>query len=194
MGVGGRISGGGWNIPKPYMRIYTGVYPLSGSKLLPGQSPGGPDASGQYLHFRFNGSLNVASRSGGLDPNANDFAPNQIAVEFDAVTCFTLPFCGYLELIGGSGEWSFWISPHDVTHAEFYQPQYRYLRTQLGEGQPFTIPANHTYLLGSSLNAVFTAPDGTELQPSLLLPGTQVIAGTVYTPRIATDILTGWYG
>lgn len=192
LGAGNRITGGGRGV-SAYQRIYAFVEPI----LNPpgGLAPGGVDANGNYLHFLYRGNLTLGPRSGGnQDPSVYDFVPNYIEVEFDAVSCFTLPFEGELWLVGGTGEYKFWIDKQETIDRHFYQPMLRTLATEVEAGNAFIVPHFHTFIMGSNINDTVRTPSGTDLQLSLNLPGAQIMSGTRLTPNMATTIKTGWLG
>lgn len=194
-GIGLPIDGGGLAVPAR-ARIYAQVQPITTGTANPGRA----DASGQGLHFRYEGNLNLGARSGGNQtpgaaPTPIDYVPNKIVVEFDAQSCITLPFEGQLTLVGGLGEWKFGMFVHDILDEQFYQPQFRSLSTFRRAGSTFVVPDFHTYILGINPAATFILPDTTVLAPSNVIPGTAIVPGTTLTVGgSSTRIVTGWIG
>lgn len=194
VGPGQKISGGGMSVPA-YARVYCVVQPLpatAGNERSPAVRAGGQDANGQYLHFLYEGNLDLRARSGGnQDPSAPDFVPNKIVVEFDAESCFTVPFDGHLYLVGGVGNWKFGMFWHEVVGPGDYRPTLRTLRTYQAAGAMFTVPDFHTTILGSNSQNQFTLPTGDILEPSVLLPGSNITAGTQLGVINSTTVITG---
>jgi hypothetical protein len=193
LGPGVRIDGGGLAIAGPFARIYAQAQPLGGA------NPGTYDSNGQYLHFRYHGNLNLGARSGGNQTPggvvAPDFVPNKIVVEFDVASCFTLPFEGFLELVGGDGDWIFGMEVTAYIDPQFYEPELRTLRTRRNRGAPFTIPNFHTYFTSLDPAATFILPGGEIMSPGANLPGVNVTAGTTITVGpTPTWVTTGWRG
>ena len=197
-GPGNRITGGGLGVCA-YARVYAVVQPLffdaTGAPLA---DPGTVDSNGQYLHVRYSGNWDLGARSGPVDIPGGvvpiDYVQNKIVVEFDAQSYFTCPFEGMLELVGGKGQYKFGWFVHDVVDKQFYSPELRTLRTFRQEGVPFVVPDFHTYILGSNTGDQFLLPTGDTLEPSIVLPGSNIMAGLPLFPIQTTTIITGWKG
>jgi hypothetical protein len=190
-----KISGGGCAVAA-YQRVYVQIQPLlvdaSGAPLA---NPGTIDSQGHYLHIQYSGNLNLRARSGGnQDPNQLDFVPNKIVVEFDGISMFTVPFEGEIQLVGGEGQYKFGLYPAEVIDKQFYQPTLRTLRTFLSAGAPFTVPDFHTYILGANSASQYTLPTGDLLEPSVVLPGSNIMPGLQLVSVKRGTAITGWVG
>ena len=205
-GAGNKIDKGYLAVPA-FARVYAQVQPIADPL-----DPGRVDTDGRELHVRYTGNLNLRARSGQVpNPVANqvnapltaptvipaDFVPNTIVVEFDAVSSFTVPFDGMIELVGGLGQWKFGLGLLEVMDPQFYTPKMRTLKTYLiRRGVTFTVPNFHTFLLGIDPSNSFELPGGTKCSPGVVLPGISVTAGWEITNLggSATWVLTGWEG
>ncbi len=199
-GPGRAISGGGLAINGKYARVYCKVRPVlfDPNTGAPVPNPGTFDSAGQYLHVRYSGNMDLGSRSGGNQIPGGvmpvDFVENKIVVEFDALSMFTLPFEGMIELVGGAGEWSFGFQGVDYVEARDYEPDYHWLSTYKREGSAFVIPDNHTFIMASNPTATVTLPTGNVLVPGNLIPGQTIISGIPVIVNGDNTIKTAWRG
>jgi hypothetical protein len=181
--------------------IYTNIQQLVGPPAGTYAPFGGPNA-GTYLHWLYNGNLNVDLRSSS-DPTQPDYVSQQILVEFEAPGVFTVPFDGTIQLIGGFGQYLFWVyyDKRAIQHESYrlspgqYTPELHTLRTFTRVGQTVTVPANHQYILGYNANDTWTiVGTGDIIQPSVNLPGTPIQPGTQLIANQTTHLITGWLG
>jgi len=200
-GFGQPITGGGLAIAGKYARVYCQVQPLSGIGSPAGA--GRVDTGGQYLHVRYYGNLNLGARSGGnqiaytaaaaTNPPP-DYIPNQIVVDFDAQSEFTLPFEGRIELVGGLGEWKFGLQVLDYTDPRDYRPEWRWLSTFREGGSILVVPDFHTYIMGADPGATATLPTGDPIVPGNIIPGQPIIAGLQLHVNRNGSFKTAWRG
>ena len=195
-GTGRKIDGGGLGVPA-YARVYAFLKPIT---VAEGAAVAGTyDTTGRYPHFRYKGNLNLGARSGGNQTPGGvvprDFMPNFIEVEFDLVSCFTLPFDGQLEIVGGLGEWKFGVQIAGLIDPGTYEPELRTLRTLVPNASTFTVPDNHTYIYGVNQATAVMLPGVVQMDLSSVAPGTNIIPGTQITGGARdTWLLTGWRG
>jgi len=192
--------------------IYTQIKPLTSPPPLGPQAPltingfTNPYA-GTYLHFLYIGNANMNYRTSS-DPTQPDYVPQQISVEFEAPGTFTVPFDGTLQFVGGNPACEFLayiyyggrscsedalVGRIDTSN---YSPMFHFLRhfPDPSGALAFTVPDNHTVLLGYDPAATFTV-NGITVTPGVNLPGTTVSPGDLVVPTsIAPVAVTGWWG
>jgi hypothetical protein len=155
------------------------------------------------LHFIYRGNLNCSF----IDPGASQL----IEVEFDALSSFRVPNPGDLALLGGSGDYIYWVNYERGLHIDCvgqnisearYEPSMKTLRTLVpasdgaGGSSLFIVPKNHTWLWGYGPNYPMTEVNsGVTITPSPVFPGIPVNPGDVFmNGNNAQVVVTGWLG
>ena len=138
--------------------------------------------------------------------------PQQIDVEFESPSTFTVPFDGTLTLTGGNlgigqkGPADFKVyvyyddrpcsgRPDDPIDTSNYAPMFHWLKHYSDPLVPFifSVPENHTYLLGQNPTDVFTV-NGVTVQPGVNAPGMIVSPGDRIGAPPNKVVITGWLG
>jgi hypothetical protein len=170
---------------------------------------------GTSLHFKYSGNANMNFRTGSIPPGgppSPDYVPQQIDVEFESPSTFTVPFDGTLTFMGGNlgigqkGPADFKVyvyyddrpcsgRPDDPIDTSNYAPMFHWLKHYSNPLVPFvfTVPENHTYLLGQNPTDVFTV-NGVTVQPGVNAPGMIVSPGDLITAPPNKVVTTGWLG
>jgi hypothetical protein len=189
-GVG--VKFGGCGVCSSYCRVFMDLKAITTAFDPP--NTGTIDANGQYAHILYNGDLTNTAQSSN-NPAAPDFTGSEISVEFDVKSVFDLPFPGHIYLIGGAGEYSYWINKIEPLNSpHLYVPTIHTLRTYKIAGSSFTIPDNHYWLFALNAGMTFTLPTGDILTPSPNWPGSPVMPGMTILFNNTGTVVTAWEG
>jgi len=170
--------------------VWVEIKPLSiaDGAVDPGRASLDPSGRTTWLHVKYTGNITPITRSSS-NPSAIDYVAPQTIIEFDSPTIFQVPFDGSIQLVGGAGEYKWYVYQNEERGCEAppfneYTPTEKYLRIQLGESANFTIPDNHTFLRGTGSNFPVTYMDPVlapvVLTPDTTWPGTMVAPGAAF--------------